>query len=199
MEQFVEAVKRYQERQLVCIGDVDISTPQTSVAVSSHGEIPLNLRLLAQLAHENNLDWAVRLNTSDGDSTFVARPFQEEAFDPDVRAVEIADSHIPRPEIKSVLRAMQVPLAPAAGFSIEVKDGERSAWISISCDRQVTMTREMFDAAVRHARTSDALLTRRCVLLEIPTDACRKRKQDEKQTLASPLPKRRRVETVSVS
>lgn len=203
MEQFLSEVTRYQERQLVCVGHVDVSMLKTSATVSSHGEIPLNLKLLSQLAHDSGLDWFVRLHTTEGDTMFVARPFPEESSSLETKAVELTDPQVYRPEIKSVLRTLQVPLSPSTGFSIDVKDDERSSWVCISVSKQdqrpVTLTREMLDAAVRHSRTSQALLLRSAVQAEVPTDLGRKRTHDEKEILNSPVPKRRRVVTVSVA
>jgi Asp-tRNA(Asn)/Glu-tRNA(Gln) amidotransferase A subunit family amidase len=176
---------------------VDVSLPQRSVTVSSHGEIPLNLKLLSQLAHNHHLDWSVRLRTTEGDSIFIAQPFPEESSGLETKAVELTDPQAYRQEIKSVLRTLQVPMSPSTGFSIDVKEGERSSWVCISVSksdhRQVTLSREMLDAAVRHPRTAHATLLRSAVQIEVPTDPNRKRTLTEEHILKSPPSKRRRV------
>jgi len=194
MDAFVDDVALYQKRQQICIGHVDVSLPQRSVTVSANGEIPLNLKLLSQLAHNHRLDWSVRLHTSDGDSVFIAQPFPEESSGLETKAVELADPQAYKQEIKSVLRALQVPLSPSTGFSIDVKDGERSSWVCISVSsRHVTLSREMLDAAIRHARTAHAVLLRSAVQIEVPTDPNRKRMLTETDIINSPPPKRRKV------
>jgi hypothetical protein len=191
MDQFVEQVSRYQAKNLVSIGRVDVSTPRASVTVSASGESPLNLQLLARLACECNLDWLVRLFGTPGNAVFVARPMPD--TDDAAPAVfgEVKPGANSSAAARSVASALRIPPEPPQGFSVETRETDASQWICVvfSGERQVVLTREMLDGAVRHARTAQAQLQRSAVLLEVPTDGSRKRPREDGPQ--SPEPKRR--------
>lgn len=194
MEQFVSKLRLYQDEQQVCIGQVEVSLPRASTTVSSSGELPLNLKLLARLADECSLDWHVKLNSTPGDSIFVVRPMAEETAVTQDRSEPIPSKDVLyNPAVANVLRVLRIPHNPPRGFEIDVRESENGAWIGISnrADSQVLLTREMLDSAIRHAATLQVQLKRSTVQLEILTESSRKRTRTEDDVIASPAAKRR--------
>jgi hypothetical protein len=209
-------LNKLQERDLVCISPLELSTPTSSTLRVKAQGAPLDLCVLAKLASNHNLDWRCILTApseqADQDyGVFVFQERQYRAIGADFPALVPLkedwgqDSNID-PLVKYVAKTVLVSSPRPQTLKLKAQFIDTSTWVLLCCEAvegelspQIEMTSMMLSNIVNDDRISNVHLRGNAIFVELSAEPTGSKKRRLPRSITgSPRPsKRHRVNYTS--